>query len=347
MTTEQTKVTKPLLSTLKGQKLSIPPVWIMRQAGRYLPEYRKIREKVDFVSLCHNPELACEVTLQPIKRFGFDGAILFSDILIPLEPMGMKLRFGKDQGPIFDNPIQDKKDVEQLIVPPGEACSFVGEALKLIKKELDPQTTLLGFAGAPFTLASYMIEGGSTKNFMKAKRFMYSEPTTYAMLMDKLVASTINYLEMQIEAGADAIQLFDSWGGQLSPEDYLKYAHPYSVKIINHIEAMGVPVIHFAKNGGGLLNTLATSPASGLGISWEVSLDQAIKSIPNHKCLQGNLDPISLFAPKDVLISKIKSILHTMSKTKHPHIFNLGHGILPPTPIDSIHILLETIRSNG
>ena len=335
---------KPLLQTLKGEKQSMPPMWIMRQAGRYLPEYRAIREKVDFLTLCGTPELACEVTLQPLRRFALDGAILFSDILVPLVPMGMQLRFGKDHGPVFDNPIESLQHVKALRhFQPGD-CEFVGQALKLIKAELPPEKTLLGFAGAPFTLASYMVEGQGTKNFLKIKSLMFHHPDVYRSLMDKLVTSTISYLEMQIRCGADALQLFDSWGGQLSPEDYLEFAHPYAEKIIRHIQALGVPVIHFAKNGGGLWPVLREGTARGLGVSWEYPLSEAIEMVDSSICLQGNLDPAALFGPQDRLRNSVQQILNTMAAAPHPHIFNLGHGIYPQTPVENVSVLVDYVK---
>ena len=338
-------IKKPILKALHGKKLAPPPVWIMRQAGRYLPEYRKIRKKFDFLTLCFQPELICEVTLQPLKRFALDAAILFSDILIPLIPMGMKLRFDNNQGPVFENPVQNRRDINRLKETPGEECGFVGQALKLIQKELPENAALLGFCGAPFTLASYMVEGAASNKFLKIKAMIHRQPQAYAALMEKLVKATISYLNMQMDNGAEAIQIFDSWAGRLAPKDYKEFAHPYSRRIIDYVEGKNVPVIHFAKGGVKILPVLNQSKASGIGISWEVSMQQAAGQIEPAKCLQGNLNPAVLLECRDTVAVHTEKILQTMSSLPHPHIFNLGHGILPETPIENVRVMLDTVRN--
>lgn len=336
--------TKLLLSTLQGKKSDHIPIWLMRQAGRYLPEYRAIREKVGFLELCQNPELACEVTLQPIRRFGMDGAILFSDILVPLMPMGFELSFGKDHGPKISNPIRSGKDLQAIRVAQGEECSYVGETLKLLARALPPQVTLIGFAGAPFTLASYVVEGGSSRQYLEIKKLMYTDPLTFKSLMEKITATTISYLHMQVKAGAEALQIFDSWAGQLSPQDYRDYAHPYTCKIIDALSPH-VPVIHFAKNGGGLLPTLAQSPAPFLGIGWEADLFSALQIIRPNKGIQGNLDPATLLAPTSILEKNTLSILKLAAGSPHPFIFNLGHGIHPETSPESVKYLIDLVKN--
>ncbi|MBF0430343.1 MAG: uroporphyrinogen decarboxylase [Fibrobacteria bacterium] len=338
---------KPILSALthSGAKISPPGAWIMRQAGRYLPEYRKIREKSDFLTMCHTPELACEVTLQPLRRFPLDGAILFSDILIPLEPMGVQVRFEEGVGPLIDNPVTCRQDVDKLLVPDDDLCPFVGQTLQLLKKELEPHITLLGFAGAPFTLASYVIEGGSTKTFLKTKSLMYNEPEVFSGLMDKLTEMTKKYLLMQSKNGADALQLFDSWAGQLSPQDYEKYAHPWSQQIIDFLEEKNIPVIHFAKSNAGFLSTLNLSKASGIAIGWDINLEHAASVIHPDKCIQGNLDPAILFAPEPVIKARAIQLLKEAASIPHSYVFNLGHGIFPNTPIKSVEALLDTVKS--
>jgi len=333
-----------LLDTLKGKKSTKIPLWLMRQAGRYLPEYRAIREKVSFLELCQNPALACEVTLQPIKRFGFDGAILFSDILVPLVPMGLHLSFGPDHGPQISNPVRKAYDVHRIRQADPQECGYVAEALKLIRGQLAPSITLLGFAGAPFTLASYMVEGGSSKNFSHIKQFMYTEPEAYHLLLQKITQTTIAYLKMQIEAGAQAVQLFDSWAGMLSPEDYRLYAHPYACQVLDAISPLA-PIIHFAKQGGSFLPILSKTSAQAVGIGWEIDILEAGRIIPPNRTLQGNLDPGALFAPPALLKNKIQNILKFAANLPHPFVFNLGHGLLPQTPIDSVTLLIEQVRS--
>lgn len=333
-----------LLSVLQGEKSDRIPLWLMRQAGRYLPEYREIRAKTSFLELCKNPELACEVTLQPIRRFNFDGAILFSDILVPLVPMGLNLHFGPDHGPQIDNPVRKAGDVHRVRVAKGEECSFVGDALKLIRANLPSHVTLLGFSGAPFTLASYVVEGGSSKNFLHIKQMMYTEPAAYHSLLEKITLSTIDYLKMQIQSGAQAVQIFDSWAGVLSPADYREFAHPYALKVIREIAPLA-PIIHFAKHGGAFLSTLGKSPANCIGLGWEVDILAAAEMIPSNKALQGNLDPAVLFASEDVLKDRVRTLLKFAGNLPHPYIFNLGHGILPSTPIDNVSRVVEIVQS--
>jgi uroporphyrinogen decarboxylase len=330
---------------LMGKKLIPPPVWIMRQAGRYLPEYQEVRQQADFLSLCLNPEMACEITLQPIKRFNLDAAILFSDILLPLVSMGMILKFDERHGPVFENPIRDSSDIQKLRNNQDDVCLPVGQALQLIKKELPENTALLGFAGAPFTLASYMVEGGSSKNFTKIKSLIYSNTRIYTSLMEKLLSATITYLDIQIDNGVEAIQLFDSWAGQLSPRDYNEYVHPYTEQIVCHVENRNTPVILFVKGNAGILETLNKSRASGLGISWDITLEQAAAAIPSGKCLQGNLDPAVLLGERDTITQRTTEIIRAMELLDRPFIFNLGHGILPETPVDNVQTMLNTVRS--
>jgi uroporphyrinogen decarboxylase len=283
--------------------------------------------------------------LQPIKRFALDGAILFSDILIPLVPMGIKLKFDEKRGPLINNPVSSKKDVTDLKGLSEGDCAFIGEALQLIKPQLPEKVTMLGFAGAPFTLASYMVEGRSSKNFLKIKSMMFCRPRIFADLMEKLVDVVIAYIQIQINNGAEAIQLFDSWAGHLSPLDYREFAHPYSSRIIDFIESRNIPVIHFVKGNAGILDELNQSKASGIGISWDISLQLAAERLSENKCLQGNLDPAALFGTEDSLILRITDILQNMKSLPHPSIFNLGHGILPETPVEKVQVLLDTVRS--
>jgi len=313
----------------------------MRQAGRYLPEYRKIREKVDFLTLCKTPELAAAVTLQPIERLKVDAAILFSDILIPIEPMGIKLEFSESKGPILYNPIRDESSLLRLRnIDPSEDVPFVAEAIKLLLKQL--KVPLIGFSGAPFTLATYMIEGGSTKNFLNSKKMMYQNPALFHKLMDKLTATVISYLEAQIDAGVSAVQIFDSWVGSLSPLDFKLFALPYVQKIITIIHAR-VPIIYFAFNGSAMLPLAKESGADVIGLDWRIEIADAVKTLGTGCSVQGNLDPCILFGTRVLIRERVSHILQG-ARGSRGHIFNLGHGILPETPVDNAVSVVESVH---
>ncbi len=340
-----THIKKPILQVLKGEKLQRPPIWIMRQAGRYLPEYRAIREKSDFLTMCHTPSLACEITLQPIRRYQFDAAILFSDILIPLVPMGLKLHFEESKGPIINNPVRTANDVENIRVASGDSCAFVGDAIRLILKELDDKTALIGFAGAPFTLASYAVEGGSSKNFAHIKKLIYTNPAGFHGLMDKITETTIQYLYMQIDAGVEVVQLFDSWAAALPPAIYKTHALPYTQKVLDAVQHRHIPSILFARGNPALLPYASHTSATCIGVGWESDMHDAALSLGPELCLQGNIDPILLLTKPDVIQAAVKSFMSLMSTVPNPHIFNLGHGILPNTPPENVSALVEAIRS--
>jgi uroporphyrinogen decarboxylase len=314
----------------------------MRQAGRYLPEYQKIRSKVSFLELCKTPELAAEVTLQPIDLFGFDAAILFSDILIPMEAMNLALEFHEGKGPQFAQPVRSQKAVDDLVVPvPEDQLAFVLETIRLLRTTL--QVPLIGFAGAPFTLATYLIEGGSSKVFLHTKKMMFQEPQLYHNLMAKITACTSAYLQAQAKAGAQALQLFDSWVGILAPCDYEEFALPYVRSIISDLRATtDVPIIYFANNGSTLTKLTTTVGADVLGFDWRLPLGEAIARVGQH-AVQGNIDPLALFLPQKRLEERIRSML-AEAREARGYIFNLGHGILPETPPEQVRIAVNAVH---
>lgn len=316
----------------------------MRQAGRYMKEYMAIREKYDFLTMCKTPELAAEVTLQPVRIVGVDAAILFADILLPLEGMGIDLEFAKNEGPVIHNPVRSSADVEKLkLIDPHEATGYVMEAIKLIKLELDGEVPLIGFSGAPFTLASYMVEGGGSKNYINVKRLMYSEPGVWHALMEKISDVVVAYLDAQIESGAQAVQVFDSWVGCLAPDDYREYVLPHQKRVMEGLAGRGVPVINFANNASTLLEMVAESGGDVIGVDWRIDLDVAWERIGFDKGIQGNLDPIALFAPPEVIRDKAGAILKKAAG-RAGHIFNLGHGIHKETPVEHAKYLVEVVH---
>lgn len=332
------------LRACRGEDIDYTPVWIMRQAGRYLPDYRRIRDKVDFLTLCKTPELAAEVTLQPVDTLGVDAAILFSDILIPVEPMGMELKFYEKRGPVLRKPVRSLKDAERLrVIRPKEDVPFVLDTIRILNRELRRKVPLIGFAGAPFTLATYMIEGGSSKNFLNTKRMMFNEPETYHALARKITDVTIAYLSAQIRAGAHAVQIFDSWAGALSPDDYINHSFPYIKETIAGLKPLGVPIIYFVNNCGGLLESARASGADVIGIDWRVDIGRAIGRLGKGISIQGNLDPCTLFSDEGLIRKKVKDILKKGRKARG-HVFNLGHGILPQTPPEAAKRLVDTVH---
>ncbi|HPF34907.1 MAG TPA: uroporphyrinogen decarboxylase [Candidatus Krumholzibacteria bacterium] len=331
----------PYLAALKGERPERRPIWIMRQAGRYLPEYREVRAKTSFIGLCKTPELACEVTLQPIRRFGFDAAILFSDILVPLEPMGAPFRFD-DGGPQMEKEIRTEEQVKALrVVDSREHLGYVADAVRMIKGELGGKTPLIGFAGAPLTLASYMIEGGGSKDFLHLKSMLYARPDLLRALLDKLADQILDYMLMQVEAGADALQLFDTWGGILHPQDYTEMVLPGIRKIMTGLKDAGVPRVYFLKGSAPFLQHVKTVDADAFGLDWTMDLADAAATL--GKPVQGNLDPIALFGTKEEIRRRALEICRR-GDTAAGHVFNLGHGILPPTPIENVETLVETVQ---
>lgn len=315
----------------------------MRQAGRYLPEYRAIREQTDFLTLCKTPELASEVTIQPVDIIGVDAAILFSDILVIPEAMGMKLELIESRGPVFDDPIRNSSAVDRLetenIV---EKLEYVMQAIRLTKEKLNNRVPLIGFSGAPWTLATYIVEGKGSKNFDVIKSLIYNEPATAHKLLEKLSGSIIEYLNAKIRAGCDAVQIFDTWAGSLSPADFEEFCLPYLEYICDRLETNGAPVIVFAK-GVNSLERLAALKCSVLGLDWTQNIGEAKKRV-GDKCLQGNLDPCVLFAPKQKIRAEVERILNDYGAGGGGHIFNLGHGILPTTPVENARYLVECVK---
>ncbi|MCL2789296.1 MAG: uroporphyrinogen decarboxylase [Desulfobulbus sp.] len=330
------------LQACRGEHTAYTPVWFMRQAGRYLPEYQQVRSKVSFLELCKTPELAAKVTLQPVDIFGFDAAILFSDILIPMEAMRLDLEFHEGKGPIFSRPVRSQRAVDDLVVPvPEESLPFVLETIHLLRGCL--RVPLIGFAGAPFTLATYLIEGGSSKVFLHTKKMMYQEPELYHNLLTKITACTSAYLQAQARAGAQALQLFDSWGGILAPCDYEAFALPYVRSIIAELRAMtDVPIIYFINNGATLTALTTTAGADVLGFDWRLPIVEAVACSGRH-AVQGNIDPLALFLPKERLEERIRTMLLD-ARDARGYIFNLGHGILPETPPGQVRIAVDAVH---
>jgi uroporphyrinogen decarboxylase len=321
-----------LLRALLRQPVDVTPVWIMRQAGRYLPEYRAVREKAgDFKTLCTTPELACEVTLQPLRRFPLDAAILFSDILTIPDAMGLELFFTEGEGPQFRKPVRTAADVDALPMPdPEDELRYVMDAVRLIRRELDGKVPLIGFAGSPWTLATYMVEGGGSKEFALVKRMLFDQPALMHRLLDVLARAVTAYLNAQVAAGAQALMIFDTWGGALSPRDYKEFSLRYMERIVHGLtrehEGRRVPVILFTKNGGQWLEAMAASGCDALGIDWTTDLGDARARVGQRVALQGNMDPSILYASADRIRNEVAAILASYGKGSG-HIFNLGHGI--------------------
>ena len=333
------------LKACRGEPTERAPIWIMRQAGRYMKEYREIRAKMSFLELCKTPEAAVEVTLQPIDALGVDAAILFSDILIPLEPMGINLNFYEKRGPVIEPPVRTVADVEKLrVIQPEEDVPFVMDILRLLRKELEGKVPVIGFSGAPFTLASYMVEGATSKSFIQLKTLMYKENEAYNKLMTKLSKTVIAYLNAQIAAGAQAVQVFDTWAGILSPHDYKTFVAPYTKMVIDGLDRENVPVILYANGAATLLKLLKESGPDVMGVDWRINLDDAIDVLGGDIPVQGNLDPTALFLPKDQIPARAIEILQ-MGKKAPGHVFNLGHGVLPPTDVDNVKALVDAVQN--
>ena len=317
------------------------PVWFMRQAGRYMPEYRKLREKHTLLDLCKTPELAVEVTKQPM-RLGVDAAILFADILLPLEPMGASFEFAKGEGPVIHEPIASREQIDRLrVIDPEESLGYVLSAIKLLKREL--KVPLIGFAGAPFTLSSYLVEGGKSANFAKTKKLMFGAPDAWAALMTKLGEVVRRYLLAQIAAGVDAVQLFDSWVGDLAPEDYVQYVQPHVKAVLADVEKAGVPVIHFGVGTSTLLEAMRDAGGTVIGVDFCTPLADAWRRIGYDRGVQGNMDPCALLATPEVATRHAQRALDAAAG-RPGHIFNLGHGITPETPVDNVKAVVDHVR---
>lgn len=330
------------LRACRGQEVDYTPVWLMRQAGRYMSEYRTLRARHHFLEMCKTPELACQVTLQPVDKLGVDAAILFADILLPLEPMGIQLSFGKDEGPVIHNPVRRMADVEALRPIEANSCGFVLDAIKMVRHELEGRVPLIGFAGAPFTLASYVVEGGGTKLYRVCKTLMHDDPATWHALMDKLADVIIVYLNAQIAAGAQAVQLFDSWVGNLSPQDYREYVLPHSAKVFAHLDKR-VPHIHFANQASSMLELVKQAGGDVIGLDWRIEIDTARRRLGEDVAVQGNLDPMLLFCRPEVIRAQARDILERVG-SRPGHIFNLGHGIQKDTPVEHAQLLVQAVH---
>ena len=332
------------LKACRREPVDCTPVWLMRQAGRYMAEYRAIRAKTPFLQMCKTPELAAEVTLQPVEKIGVDAAIIFADILLPREGMGIGFEFAANEGPVIANPVRDRAAVEAVkIIDPETDVGYVMEAIRLVRKELDGKLPVIGFSGAPFTLASYIVEGGGSRNYQHIKSLAYNDPDAFHLLMDKIAQVVILYLNAQIEAGAQAVQLFDSWVGCLGPTDYESLVLPHTRKVIAGIKADGVPIIHFANRGSTLLELIKQAGGDVVSVDWRVNLDDAWARIGYDYAIQGNLDPVALFAPVAEVRRRAGDILERAGR-RPGHVFNLGHGILPETPVDHVRALVEAVH---
>ncbi|MSP25824.1 MAG: uroporphyrinogen decarboxylase [Myxococcales bacterium] len=334
------------LRACRGEPTDVTPVWFMRQAGRYMPEYRALRERYTLLEICKAPELALTVTLQPL-RLGVDAAILFADILLPLEPMGAPFEFARGEGPVVHHPIRSAADVARLqVFEPEEGLGYVLEALRLIRRELDGKTPLIGFAGAPFTIASYLIEGGKSSQYQLTKQMMWSEPAVWHELMTKVSEVVRRYLRAQVTAGAQAVQLFDSWVGALSPADYRRHVLPHVRHILADLETTGVPVIHFGTNTATLLEAQREAGGTVLGVDWRIPLDEAWARIGYGTPIQGNMDPLLLLAPKEMAVARAREIL-AEAAGRPGHIFNLGHGIVPETPVETVQAVVAAVHGES
>ncbi len=333
----------PFIRACRRMPTEYTPIWLMRQAGRYLKEYRALRRKYSFLEMCKNPELAAQVTLLPIQKFELDAAIIFADILLPLEPMGADLEFSKGEGPVFHHPIREMKQINGLrIVEPEEDLAFLMEAIRTVRRELQDRIPLIGFSGAPFTLASYLIEGGHSTNYLFTKGLMYQDPPAWKSLMEKISEVVIRYLNAQVRSGAQALQLFDSWVGCLSPHDYREYVFPHTQRVIDGVDK-SVPLIHFATSSSTLLEQMRRAGGDVIGLDWRVDLEEAWARLGYDVAVQGNLDPVILLGSAHLVEREAKRILDS-AQGRHGHVFNLGHGILPNTPIENVVALVKTVH---
>ncbi len=338
------------IRALLKQPVDRTPVWIMRQAGRYLPEYREIRAKAgDFMTLCSTPELACEVTLQPVRRFDIDAAILFSDILTIPDAMGLGLYFSEGEGPKFHSPVTTTQDINRLIIPdPADKLKYVTDAVSLIRKELNNAVPLIGFAGSPWTLATYMVEGGSSKTFSKIKALLFTDPSSAHKLMSKLATSVASYLNAQIDAGAQAIMIFDSWGGALTTRQYKTFSLAYMHQIVEQLQrekdGQHIPVTLFTKGGGMWLPEIASTGCDAIGLDWSVDIKLAREQVGAQVALQGNMDPAIMTTSPDVIEKEVANILADYGSGPG-HIFNLGHGITPDITLENVSALVDTVHT--
>jgi uroporphyrinogen decarboxylase len=341
-----TEAAAPFLLACRRAPTPYTPVWLMRQAGRFLPEYRAIRERHTFLGLCKSPQAAAEVTVQPVDRLGVDAAILFADILLVLEPLGLGLDFAPGDGPSLARPIRSPEQVTRLPqVDVADALSYVFETARLVCSELRDRVPLIGFAGAPFTVASYAIEGGGSRSYEATKRFMREHSEAWHTLLDRLVGITAEYLNLQIAAGARAVQVFDSWVGHLSPADYARAVQPHMRDLFSRLDRR-VPAIHFSTGTAGYLELVAETGGDVIGLDWRVDLGAAWRRVGHGRAVQGNLDPTALLGPRQAMLDDARAIL-AAAQGRPGHVFNLGHGVLPTTPVDNVRALVDAVHEHA
>jgi len=325
------------------QPVDCTPVWFLRQAGRYMQEYRDIRKHHTLVEICKQPEIAAEVTITAAEKLGVDAAIIFADLLLPLEPMGLPFEFQAGEGPVVHKPVRTLEDVRALRTDRTEDLSYVARAIEKVNDHFGAERGLIGFCGAPFTLASYMIEGGGSKNYIHTKQMMYTNPTAWRELLDKIIVVLTEYCQQQVEAGADVIQIFDSWVGSLSVPDYQDYAFEASQRLVQAVQAMGVPVIYFGVETQALLGEMSATGADVIGLDWRQPLADGWNLVGHNHAVQGNLDPILLFAPLELIEKRVRQVLESAAG-RPGHIFNLGHGIVPGTPVEHVQEVVKMVR---
>ena len=330
----------------KAQPTERTPVWFMRQAGRYMPEYRAIRKEYSLLEICKKPKIAAQVTIEAAEILKVDAAIIFADLLLPLEVMGLDFHFAAGEGPQIEKPLRSEQDIAHLRTDRAAELGYVSEAVKLVAKHFGDRLPVIGFCGAPFTLASYMIEGGGSRNYIHTKKMMYSAPRAWSELMSKLVAVTAEYSAEQVRAGADTIQIFDSWVGCLSVEDYRRYVLPHVTDLVKRVQKSGVPIIYFGTDSATLLPSMKETGAEVIGLDWRIPLDTGWQSLGYCGAVQGNLDPVLLFAGWKELQSRAEDILRRAAG-RPGHIFNLGHGILPETPVENVKMLCDFVREHS
>jgi uroporphyrinogen decarboxylase len=326
----------------QAQPVDRTPVWFMRQAGRYMPEYRAVRKQYSLIEICKRPEVAADVTITAAEALGVDAAIIFADLLLPLEVMGLPFHFSPGEGPVIDRPIRDQVDISRLRIDRTADLGYVAEAVRLVCKHFGPRLPVIGFCGAPFTLASYMIEGGGSRNYVNTKKMMYSSPAAWDELMAKLVSVVSQYAAEQVRAGADVIQIFDSWVGCLSVDDYCRYVLPRTTELVRSLRKAGVPIIYFGTDSATLLPSMKQTGAEVIGLDWRIPLDEGWNAVGSG-AVQGNLDPVVLFADWKEIKPKAKEILRRAAG-RPGHIFNLGHGILPETPVENVKVLAKFVQ---
>src|SRR3989454_10569261 len=330
----------------KAQPVDRTPIWFMRQAGRSMPQYRAIRKQYSLIEICKQPKLAAEVTITAAEELGVDAAIIFADLLLPLEVMGLPFHFSAGEGPVIEKPLREKDDVVRLRIDHAADLGYVSEAVRLVAKHFGSRLPVIGFCGAPFTLASYMIEGGGSRKYINTKKLMYSSPETWDILMRKLVNVVSEYAVEQVRAGADTIQIFDSWVGCLSVEDYRRYVLSHATHLVKKLQKTGVPVIYFGTDSATLLASMKETGAEVVGLDWRIPLDEGWRSLGHGCAVQGNLDPVLLFAEWKEIKSRAEDILRRAGR-RHGHIFNLGHGILPETPVENVKNLARFVQEHS